>query len=710
MGGSIELSNPSQYRPTTTYTTTDPAPAGGTLLSVLVKQWRTAVIVAAVSAAVLLPAVWVSVRPQYQVSARVRVAPVIRPILFNDDETDISRQFNVHIATQAQSLVSPAVLEAAIELPELKTLPPIAAWTDPVAILQNKILVEQIRGTELLSISMTGENAQHMVAILNGVLKTYLSRREDDQKRWDDKVFVTLRKEETELQSKLTEKAEAVRKLMADLRPGVAAGVEGGVADTRYTELQRQLTQASTDIVVSKARIELLDRGGEADKTLEGEGFETYRNADPQWLAMVNQQRDLRTSAFNDVAAGRGPSHPEVATRPARLQSLKEEIAARENELRGEYKKVIRDRLENKLHDAEATAKALQVEIGNALRDRSDVAQQQIALKSLEDERQRLEQAHMQVKQKIWNVSVEQNRMSRVTIDSPPTMPLVPNLDRRPKYLLAAIFASLFFGASAALVRSRLDRSVHEPTEVSTRFGLPVLGSVQYLPNTNGQGFGRDERMLESMRFISTALAPPGRARQPRVRLITSPTRGAGKSTVATHLAKSLAASGRKVLLIDADNYGQGASRECGVVGTPGFREFLEGKAPLDKVIQKNHTENLSLISSGERSERFGELLSRQASHERIRAAFTGYEEVIVDSAPVLASSSSVVLAALVDEIVLVIRAGRSTNEEVQAARQHLTMVGGKIIGAVLNAVDGRGSSYFYSYAYDTEPPKPAHV
>ena len=316
----------------------------------------------------------------------------------------------------------------------------------------------------------------------------------------------------------------------------------------------------------------------------------------------------------------------------------------------------------------------------------------------------------MQVQQKIWNVQIEEKRASRVTLQSPPSAPAQPNLDRRPKFLAAAFAMSLVMGLAAALTRARMDQSVHLATEVSTRFGLPVLGSVQYLPNSNGQGFGHDERMLESMRFISTALVPPGRTHQTRVRLITSPTRGAGKSTVATHLARSLAASGRKVLLIDADNYGQGASRECGTVGTPGLREFLEGKLPLDKVIQKNHAENLAVISSGERSERFGELLSRQATHERLRAAFAGYEEVIVDSAPVLASSSSVVLAALVDEIVLVIRAGRSTNEEVQAARQHLTLVGGKIIGAVLNAVDGRGSSYFYSYAYDVQAPRHAHA
>ena len=711
MPGNLELSTSQSFRPPVYGSIAADSPEqGGTLLSVLAKQWPTAAIVSLVVAVILAAVVWFTIKPLYRVSANVRVAPVVRSILFDDEETDISRQFNVYIATQAQAMVSPTVLESAVQLDELKSIPSIAASPDAAAILAGRIAVEQVRGTQLLSVSMTGENAQELVKILTGVLKTYFDSLEEEQHNWDSKVLSSLHEEEGRLAKELLAKSAEVRDLMAALRPGTGPTGEGGAADVRYGELQRQLTIANTDIIVSKSRIGALDGGGGIEAILEGEGFDTYRNADPEYLGLVEQIRNQRVSSFSDGANGLGPEHPEVAGREERITKLRAELKVREQELRDAYSKVVRYRLENKIRDAEMTAKALQVEIGAVLGERADVAKQQLALKSLEDQRQRTEQAHMQVQQKIWNVQIEEKRASRVTLQSPPSAPVQPNLDRRPKFFGAALAISLVMGLAAALTRSRMDRSVHEATEVSTRFGLPVLGSVQYLTNSNGQGFGRDERMLESMRFISTALVPPGRAHQTRVRLITSPTRGAGKSTVATHLAKSLAASGRKVLLIDADNYGQGASRECGIVGTPGFREFLEGKALLEKVIQKNHAENLAVISSGERSERFGELLSRQASHERIRAAFAGYEEVIVDSAPVLASSSSVVLAALVDEIVLVIRAGRSTNEEVQAARQHLTLVGGKIIGAVLNAVDGRGSSYFYSYAYDVQAPRHAHA
>jgi capsular exopolysaccharide synthesis family protein len=287
-----------------------------------------------------------------------------------------------------------------------------------------------------------------------------------------------------------------------------------------------------------------------------------------------------------------------------------------------------------------------------------------------------------------------------VTVDSPAVAPAEPNVDKRMKYLALTGVMSLFLGIGAAFTRHRLDSNVYDPVEVIDRLGMPLLGSVQNLPGLNGSAITRDDRLLESMRVISTALISPGRPRQPHSRLITSPTRGVGKSTVASHLARSLAVTDRRVLLIDADNYGQSSTRQFGMSRAEGLKEFLEGKLPQNKVVQPGPSDNLYILPAGERIGHFGELLARQPSQERIRSLFAAYDEVILDSPPVLASSVAIVLATLVDDIVLVLRAGKSTQEEVRAARQHLLMVGGRIVGAVLNGVDGRRSAYAYPYEY----------
>ena len=73
---------------------------------------------------------------------------------------------------------------------------------------------------------------------------------------------------------------------------------------------------------------------------------------------------------------------------------------------------------------------------------------------------------------------------------------------------------------------------------------------------------------------------------------------------------------------------------------------------------------------------------------------------MVIDSAPVLANSNAVVLATMVDEVILVLRAGKSTREEAQAARHILSLVGDKLVGVIFNAVDRKGSTYPYYYGY----------
>ena len=209
-----------------------------------------------------------------------------------------------------------------------------------------------------------------------------------------------------------------------------------------------------------------------------------------------------------------------------------------------------------------------------------------------------------------------------------------------------------------------------------------------------------DVRMLNPIRGISAALLASGSNGRPHSRLITSPTARSGKSSMALNLAKSLASTGREVLLVDADNTGQGVTRALELLGHPGLKELLEGVCQSDQAIYRNDVEDLQVLPAGKRVEHFGDLLVRQRAQEVVKSLFSTYDDVIVDSPPVLASSNAVVLATLVDEVILVLRAGKSTREEAQAACHVLSSVGNKLVGVILNAVEQKRSAYAYYYGY----------
>ncbi len=674
----------------------------GSLAFALHRRWRMMLFVTLIMGTLSGLAIWFLVHPKYGVSALVHVAPVVRPILFSDAETDISRQYRAYVATEAQAMASPTVIVATLNTPEVRSLPSVRRASNPEKDLAASLKVEHVSGTHTLQVSMVGENADDMAVIVNSLLKTYLRQRRDKKREWDEKILSSLRREQTALETRLETKSVELRQLGVENGLGTAEGSETAI-DAWVAELQQRLTDARQKRALAAAKLEALDAGDGADalSELTPDGFAGYLQNNSEWQDTRGQLRSLESAALDDERLGRGPEHPEVRGRSERIAMFRAALAMRESELRDLYEASMRRRLEVERLDADITAKVFREALDELAQQRVKIAGQVFVLEDVRHERERLEHELAQVRQKVWNVDVEQNRMARVTIDSPALAPKTPNIDKRLKYTAAACLMSLFLGAGAALVRHRLDTSVRDPTEVTKQLGMSLLGTVQYVRSTNGLGVVWDDRMREPVRGISTALLALPRSGHSRSRLITSPTARSGKSSLALNLARSLASTGRHVMLVDADNRGQGVTRALEMAGRPGLKELLEGTRGPEEAVHPSDAENLQIIPAGQRDEQFGEILGRQRAQDSVRSLFEAYDEVIVDSPPVLSGSDAVVLATLVDEVILVLRAGESTREEAQAARQYLATIGDKLVGVILNAVNPKSSPYsYYGYAY----------
>ncbi|MEK6674990.1 MAG: polysaccharide biosynthesis tyrosine autokinase [Planctomycetota bacterium] len=676
----------------------DSTPAAGSLLAALSWRWPTMMVVGGIAAAISLTAVWRFIKPKYEVAATLHVAQVVKPVLFSDPETDLSRQFNVYLATQVQAVASPSVIQTALNMPETRSLALVTRSPDPVTAIGTRIMVEQLRGTELLKISMTGESPMELATIINTILRTYIRLQETKQRDWDEKILSSLRQEQAELSAKLDAKGIELRQLAVDYGSVEAVNTDAPMGASWMTELQRLITDATKNIAVASARIEALDNQGTTSSgTVMNEAeYEVFKQQDAQWLRLTEQLATEPLAGLADTQLVFGPKHPSKDARERRVQVLGESLANRESDLRDLFKINVRQKLNNQRQEAELTIQVLKREWDRLAKQREDAARQTVVLEDVRHERERLETALSQVRQKIWNVQVEQNRMARLTIDSPAVAPTSPNIDQRPKYAAAALVASLFLGVFAGLVRHRLDGSVRTAVEVTEVLGLPLLGTVNFLTEKNGAPLARDERLLDPIRTISTALIASSERRRSHWRLISSPAPGSGKSLLAAGLARSLASTGRRVLLVDADNHGQGVTHNANLMDRAGLRELLEGKARVEDVLCAGDVENLQILPAGKRFGQFSLILAQQRSAGILRAIFEKFDDVVVDSPPVLAGSTTVILATIVDEVVLVLRAGSSTKEHALAARRALATVGEKITGVILNGVDPKRSSYSY--------------
>jgi capsular exopolysaccharide synthesis family protein len=307
--------------------------------------------------------------------------------------------------------------------------------------------------------------------------------------------------------------------------------------------------------------------------------------------------------------------------------------------------------------------------------------------------------------------SAETGRVRVIDAAETPGIPVSPH---RKRAVLISALLGLVAAIVAAMLADRFDDAVQNPDEVRDRLNLTVLGSI---PRVRRSEAGQPEETREKAFRMVTHIEPQSlvaeafrslrtnvafaRAHQDlRTLMITSPAPGEGKSTVAVNLATTFAQQGQRTLLIDADLRRSVLDETFNIPRSPGLTNVLVGSDPLEAVVRTTDVPNLSILPSGQFPPNPSELLGSAQMRALIDLAKQSFDIVLVDSPPVLAVTDAAVLSTVADGSVIVIRLGVTTREAVRRSVSQLRVVNGRILGAVLNAVDFRGPSYQGGYGY----------
>lgn len=209
----------------------------------------------------------------------------------------------------------------------------------------------------------------------------------------------------------------------------------------------------------------------------------------------------------------------------------------------------------------------------------------------------------------------------------------------------------------------------------------------------------------ECIRMIRTTLLRRLADRKASVVQITSAGDGAGKSTLARLLSRSLALSGRRVVLVDADVRNPTVARSFAVEPSPGLIEVLQGTQNLLAAVRPTGTPQLSILTaraatSGAELER----LANGALHGILASLRDTFDYVLVDSGPLLPIADAAMLATHVDGTVMVVRQDRCRMPDVAAALGLLSASGGHLLGTVFIGSRANLSypTYYTPYTVET--------
>ena len=249
------------------------------------------------------------------------------------------------------------------------------------------------------------------------------------------------------------------------------------------------------------------------------------------------------------------------------------------------------------------------------------------------------------------------------------------------------LLAGLVLGYVWILVQELLDKSLRGPEEVREALSVPLLGALPRVPSLRWLSRGAELKMEEQLRVARTnvlhALSQGGR----RVVVVTSAGPQEGTSVTAASLARVLALSGHRVVLVGGDLRAPGTA---GLQGSPGLADVLTGSAYLGEALVKGSVEGLELLPAGRMPANPSELLGAPMMRDLLRELATD-RLVIIDAPPVLRFTDGVVLAARAGGVILVARAGRTSAEDLHEAALAIEQGGGRMLGVVLNNVSELG-------------------
>jgi polysaccharide biosynthesis transport protein len=193
---------------------------------------------------------------------------------------------------------------------------------------------------------------------------------------------------------------------------------------------------------------------------------------------------------------------------------------------------------------------------------------------------------------------------------------------------------------------------------------------------------------------VRTALYFGTGGTKPRVIQITSPNRADGKTTLSANLSVSIAQSGKRVLLVDADFRRPRLHKVFALPAGTGLASVLAGTADLADAIQDSVVAGLSILPCGPRPSDPAELLSSPRLPEVLEGVRAHYDFVLVDTPPLLAVTDPSVVAPRVDGVLLNIRVSKNSRPDAERAREVLSTLGATIIGVVVNGVSSDGVGY----------------
>jgi succinoglycan biosynthesis transport protein ExoP len=683
---------------------------------------------------------------------RQMLARVIRSEGLADDGGAALLGTSIDLTSKATPAKSQSTDKAQPDLVQGMTFTPME---DSLAGALSRMVKATIRrGTRLIDLYVTNRDSVMAQRLAEAVGREYIRNSIERRAAFSQETLRYLLEEEGRLKVNLQKSEAAVAEYKANTPDALqlgggttstgsqvgsgagAGGMRGGIVEDKLQDLNNKLTAAKADRLRLEGELRQIEEtGNDINALLAIPGISAAASVNEARRAVTQIEAEIATLALRYKE-----KHPKMMAARASLnearESLRRAVIAQPVILR------------NAIHQAKANEKnfqeALQEQQGAAVAlNRAAIGYQELA-RQAETDRSLYESVLRQIKAIDLTKDVKTNAVS---IAEKPTAAHTPMSPIPSKAITLGLLGGLAVGLAFVFGADALDRSVKTVDQAEATLGLPVLAAI---PETKGgeEKEGRKERkknrdkdvareaakyrlvdeapsgpIAESFRNLRAALSLLGPEADRKVFLFTSALPNEGKSFTSVNYALALAQQGHRVLLVDGDLRRPSVHKVFrdsagGKNEHPGIVDYLVGAVELKNAARLVATVDPDLVGSsrfrttpakpgqlfilagGQRAPNPAELLSDDCFKGLVKEASSFFNRIIIDSAPILAVSDTLLMVPHVQTTCMVVRAAKTPRNAVNRALTLLSATNVRPAGLVLNRLPRRrGAGYYYYYA-----------
>jgi len=574
-------------------------------------------------------------------------------------------------------------------------------------ILLKKLKVARPPNTYLLLISYRSAQPRLAADVANAVARSYVEHTYNIRFQSSESLANFMEKQLEELKSKMERSSAALAQFERELNV-INPEEKTSILSARLLQLNTEYTNAQTDRVRKESAWKSVQSGSleSAQVSTQGENLKT-----------LSAKLDEAHQKLADAATHYGPNHPEYRKAAVQVEEIERQLQ--------QSRKNAAQRVEVEYHESVNREGMLQKAVGETKAEFDRLNARSFEYQSLKREADADKSLYEELVRKIKEAGINagfQNSSIRIADPARAAIrPVFPNL--KLNVLLAFLFSTLL-AVGFAVLTDLMDSSVRDPEQVHTLFQTEVLGSLPMVKTWRRglvSAIAGDAGSTALVRGGESALAAPDRTvtgfeeavrtlrnsillgsfdRRLKSLMVTSATPSEGKTTTAVHLAIAHAQQKHKTLLIDCDLRRPGVHTKLGINPETGLAAVLQnGMQWREKLVKLVELDDLDILPTGFSSRRAADLIGRRLP-EILEDAASEYDLIVVDSPPILGFPEPLQMAAAVDGVVVVAKAGETNRKTVGSALCTLQRVRANVVGLVLNSVTRNMSDSYRYYGY----------